>query len=635
MLQDIRDKSQGWIAKAIIGVIVLLLALTGFEAIFRAVSNDGKVATVNGQNISTAEFNNTYQQQRYMLSANGRFDGSPEAVKSLRELVINNLIDYRILIQAADNAKLGYLPTDFIKNSIEKNPLYQTNGQFDYNLFEQDLRNAGYASDQQFVQDQLERTYLTHLQSGIVNANFATQERVQYLAKLLEQTRNFAYKELAASNITDITSEEISNWYEANKDKDSLKTPEQVVLEYIELDRDNFLDNTTVSDKELSDLYARKVVELDKTAVRQRIAHILIPVSANQNEQQAKTKIDAIEAELKQGKDFATVAKEESQDTGTAANGGDLGFVNNDELLDPEAFAPVLATLGNVGDISQPFRSKFGWHIVKLTDLQKAGIPTFDSLREQLAIELKQQKAYEAYLAEQRKLDAAAYENFDNLAQVAEDFNLPLQQTKPFGRQTGYDAITSNEKVIEEAFSDSLLKNGENSTIIEVSPSKSIVIHVKEHLQPANMTLEQATPEIRLALQKEKIQAEGEQLVKDIAAGQVKVDNEWQQFTEVKQPLQLSAQELQKLAIAPEVIEQLFAMPKATNEPSVKGLQLANGNYAVIVLSKVNEFNGSLSAEQQQEYLELANNDSSNKFWEEYRKYLKDNAEIEYFETAE
>lgn len=634
MLQDIRDKSQGWIAIAIIVVLVILLALTGFDAIFRAVTHNDEVATVNGQSISATEFNNTYQQQRYMLSANGQFDGSPEAANSLRKLVIDNLIDYRILIQAADNAKLSYLPPDFIKNSIEKNPLYQTNGQFDYSLFEQDLRNAGYATDQQFVQDQLERTYLTHLQSGMVNANFTTEERVKYLAKLLEQTRNFAYKELAASEVTDITAEEISNWYEANKD--SLKTPEQVILEYIELDKDNFLDKATVSDKELSDLYARKVVELDKTAVRQRIAHILIPVTANQTEQQAKTKIDAIEAELKQGKDFATVAKEESQDTGTASNGGDLGFVNNDELLDPEAFTPVLATLNNVGDISQPFRSKFGWHIVKLTDLQKAGIPTFDSMREQLTAELKQQKTYEAYLAEQRKLDAAAYENFDNLAQVAQDFNLPLQQTKPFGRETGYDAITTNENVVKSAFSDSLLKNGENSTIIEVTPNKSIVIHVKEHLQPAAMTLEQATPEIRLALQKEKIKAQGEQLIKDIAAGQVTVNDDWKKFTEVKQPLQLSPQELQQLAVAPEVIDQLFTMPRATeNKPSVKGLQLANGNYAVIVLSKVNEFEGSLSNEQQQEYVELATNDAANKFWEEYRKYLKDNAEIKYFEPEE
>ncbi len=634
MLQEIRDKSQGWIAKTIIGVIVLLLALTGFEAIFRAVSNDGEVASVNGEGIATAEFNDTYQQHRYILSPNGQFDGTPEATKELKKLVTDNLINYRILVQAATNAGFSYLPEAYIKQAIENNPLYQTNGQFDYSLFEQEIRNYGYGSDKQFVRDQLDRNLLSQLQSGIVDANFVTNDRALYLAKLLEQTRDFSYKELEANKVANISDEEIATWYEDHKD--TLKTPEQVVLEYIELDRNTFLEKTTVSDKELSDLYAKKVVELDKTAVRHRIAHILIPITANQSAEQAKAKIDTIENELKQGKDFATVAKEESQDTGTADKGGDLGFVTTDDLPDPEAFAPVLTTLTKVGDISEPVRSRFGWHIIKLTDIQKAAMPSFESLREQLAIELKQQKAYEAYLAEQRKLDSAAYENYDNLAQVAKDFNLTLKETKPFGRETGYDAITSNDKVIKAAFSESLLKNEENSGIIEVTPNTSIIVHVKEHLQPSNMTLEQATPEIKVALQKEKATSEGEQLVADVKAGKIAVNDTWKAFKSVKQPLQLSAEEFQKLALSPEILESLFSMPKPTGDkPSVYGVTLKNGNYAVIALSKVNEFVGSLSDEDKLQYQTLADNDSANKLWEEYRQYLKDNAEIKYFDSEE
>lgn len=632
MLQEIRDKSQGWIAKTIIGVIVLLLSLTGFEAIFRAVSNDGEVASVNGEGIATADFNDTYQQQRYILSANGQFDGTPEAVKELKKLVTDNLINYRILVQAATNAGFGYLPEAYIKHVIESNPLYQTNGQFDYSLFEQSLRNYGYASDKQFVRDQLERNLLTQLQSGIVDANFVTNDSALYLAKLLQQTRDFSYKELEANQVADITAEDIEQWYQNNKE--TLKTPEQVVLEYVELDRNNFLEQTTVSDKELSDLYAKKVVELDKTAVRHRIAHILIPVASNQTAEQAKTKIDAIANELKQGKDFATVAKEQSQDTGTADKGGDLGFVTTEDLPDPEAFAPVLTTLTKVGDISAPVRSRFGWHIIKLTDIQKAAIPSFDDLRDQLATELKQQKAYEAYLAEQRKLDAAAYENYDNLAQVAKDFNLTLKQTEPFGRETGYDAITANDKVIKAAFSDSLLKNEENSGIIEITPNTSIIVHVKQHLQPSHMTLEQATPTIKIALQKQQTLSDGEQLVAAIKAGKETVNDTWQTFKAVKQPLQLSADELQKLALSPEILESLFAIPKPTaDSPSVHGMALKNGNYAVIALTKVNEFTGTLSDADKMQYETLAANDSANKLWEEYRQYLKDNAEIKYFDN--
>lgn len=631
MLQQIRDKSQGWIAKVIIGIIVLLFALTGFDAIFRAVSHDSDVAVVNGEGITRQEFSSVLEQQKYRLRATGEFDDSPEMTTKLNKLVVDNLVNYRILMQAAQNAGFGYLPEAFITQSIQYNPLYQTNGQFDYNLFEQDIRSVGYASDKQFVNDQLEQRFLQQLQSGISLPAIATDDDVMRLASLFEQTRDFAYYPIDASKITSVSDEEIKTWYESHKD--TLKTPEQVVLEYVELNRDKFLDKVTISDEELKALYTKKVVDLDKAAVRQRIAHILIPVTAKITDEQAKAKVAEIAAELKQGKDFAALAKQYSQDTGTANKGGDLGFVTDEELPDPIAFASALQSLDKVGDVSEPVRSQFGWHLIKLTDKQKAVIPSFESQRQSLAEELKQQKAFELYLAEQKRLDSAAFENFDGLDQVAKDFDLTLKTTQPFGKNEGYDAVTASNKVVKEAFSPSLIEDKENSSIIEVSPNLSVIIRVKEHLQPSVMTIEQATPIIKKQLQADKAKLEGERLIAELKAGKVDTvinGEHWKELKNVKHPIQNDPNAGE---VDAEVIETVFSTPKPVDEKGqASGIALQNGNYVVTYLTKVNDFKGPLSDEDKAKYQQLATVTSGNKLWDEYQKYLQEKAEIKYID---
>lgn len=631
MLQELRDKSQGWIAKVIIAVIVLLFALTGFDAIFRAVGHSDEVATINGKGLSKALYNATYEQQQYILSANGQFDGSVEAKENLRKTVMENLVNYQILIQAADNAGFGYLPVQFVEQIIQNNPLYQNNGKFDYELFKESIRNYGYSSEAQFIQDQLEKYYLTQLQSGIVSADFATNNEVLALADLINQTRDFSYKELDASTIDNITKEEISAWYE--KHKETLKTPEQVVLEYILLNKNDFLNNVSISDQELTNLYAKKVNDLQEVASRKRIAHILIPVTATQKEADAKAKIEDIAKKLKEGADFATLAKEDSQDLGTAKNGGDLGYLNSEDLPD-QALAPVVNQLNKVGELSNPVRSKYGWHIIKLVAVDEPAIPSFISLKNGLTDELKQQKAAELYLNAQRELDGLAYENYDSLSSVAEQLKLSLDTTKPFARDAGYDELTKNEKLIKEAFSENLLKGEENSSIIELSPDRSVVIRVKQHLEPKMMTLEQATPVIVKALQTEKIKAEGEKLIADVEAGKVSVKN-WKTFDNVQQPIKLllAGGVQQKTAVAPEVLDKVFSTPHPIdNKPGLQGLTLSNGNYAIIAVTKVNPFDGTLTDEQKDQYQSIVETGYVNNFWGEYQKYLKDKAEVKYFD---
>lgn len=631
MLQEIRNKSQGWIAKTIIAVIVLIFALTGFEAIFRAVGHGDEVASIDGQGISKQLFEDTYKQQAYILRVNNQFDDSDEAKQKLQELVLNNLINYQLLIQAADKAGFAYLPIAFVRQVIENNPVYQTDGRFDLSLFQQDIMAQGYATENSFVQDFLNRVYLSQLQSGIVNAGFVTEQQVQYFASLLMQTRDFSYKEIQAADIDDVTPEEISAWYENNKD--TLKTSEQVVLQYIELNKQDFINKIVVPDEELQALYTNKVAALQAMPERKRLAHILIPVTSTQSDEIAKAKAEEIAKQLKAGKSFATLAKENSADTGTADIGGDLGFVNVDDLPDPEAFAPVLSTLNKAGDISQPVRSKFGWHLIELTDIQKTAIPSFESMQAELTHQLQQQKGANNYQEAQGNLNNVAYENYDSLTGVADQLKLELKETKPFARTEGYDALTKNDKLLQTAFSKDLLKGDENSQIIELTPDTSVVIRVKEHLEPKLMTLEQATPIIKLKLQEEHAALLGKQLIADVRSGKESIDD-WKSFTDVQQPLALQLMNNgSEPPVAKEVIEKLFSTPQPIDaKPTVSGVKLANGNYGVIVLTKVNTFEGKLTKAEEARYMILIGNNTNSNLLSEYQNYIKANAKIKYFD---
>ncbi|MDC6684662.1 peptidylprolyl isomerase, partial [Leclercia adecarboxylata] len=146
--------------------------------------------------------------------------------------------------------------------------------------------------------------------------------------------------------------------YETNADR--FRTPEQVIVEYVELKKESFFDQVEASDEELQDLYQQQIANLDE---QRRAAHILIETGGELSDEEAKAKIEEIAARVKGGEDFAAIAKEVSQDPGSANEGGDLGFAGTG-VYDP-AFEDALYAL-NEGEVSAPIQSEFGWHIIKL-----------------------------------------------------------------------------------------------------------------------------------------------------------------------------------------------------------------------------------------------------------------------------
>lgn len=619
MLQNIRDNSQGWIAKTIIGIIVMLLALTGFEAIFNAASNNQNAAEVNGEEISRYDLDQAMNMQRRQLAQQlGQdFDASLLDDRLLRDSALGSLIDRMLLLQSAKSANFAF-SSEALDQLILQTPEFQVDGAFSAARFDQVIQQMGY-SRLQFRQLLEQEMLIGQLRAGISGTGFVTDQQVDNFARLEMQTRDFATLTLPAQQeAIEVGDEQIKEYYEANADR--FRTPEQVIVEYVELKKESFFDQVEVSDEELQELYQKQIANL---AEQRRAAHILIETGGELSDDEAKAKIDEIATRVKNGDDFAAVAKEASQDPGSASEGGDLGFAGPG-VYDP-AFEDALYAL-NEGEVSAPVKSEFGWHIIKLLGVQSPEVPAFESLKPQLVRELKAQQVEQRFVETSKQLEDSAFEASD-LAQPAQELGLMVQTTEAFGRDGG-EGITANRQVIQAAFSDEVLVDGANSSVIELDPDTSITLRVKEHLKPAAIPLadvrEDIVQQLQRSLAAEAARAKGEQLLADLRKGQQPDDAQWQA---------VEAATRSQEGVAPALLQAVFRMPRPEQQdkPSYSGVALSNGDYAVVRLNGVNEPEAALTDEEKLNYRRFLASRVGQQDFAAFRQKLQAEAEIERF----
>jgi peptidyl-prolyl cis-trans isomerase D len=619
MLQNIRDNSQGWIAKTIIGIIVMLLALTGFEAIFNAASNNQNAAEVNGEEISRYDLDQAMNMQRRQLAQQlGQdFDASLLDDRLLRDSALGSLIDRMLLLQSAKNANFAF-SSEALDQLILQTPEFQVDGAFSAARFDQVIQQMGY-SRLQFRQLLEQEMLIGQLRAGISGTGFVTDQQVDNFARLEMQTRDFATLTLPAQQeAIEVGDEQIKEYYEANADR--FRTPEQVIVEYVELKKESFFDQVEVSDEELQELYQKQIANL---AEQRRAAHILIETGGELSDDEAKAKIDEIATRVKNGDDFAAVAKEASQDPGSANEGGDLGFAGPG-VYDP-AFEDALYAL-NEDEVSAPVKSEFGWHIIKLLGVQSPEVPAFESLKPQLVRELKAQQVEQRFVETSKQLEDSAFEASD-LAQPAQELGLMVQTTEAFGRDGG-EGITANRQVIQAAFSDEVLVDGANSSVIELDPDTSIALRVKEHLKPAAIPLadvrEDIVQQLQRSLAAEAARAKGEQLLADLRKGQQPDDAQWQA---------VEAATRSQEGVAPALLQAVFRMPhpEQQDKPSYSGVALSNGDYAVVRLNGVNEPEAALTDEEKLNYRRFLASRVGQQDFAAFRQKLQAEAEIERF----
>ena len=617
MLQNIRDRSQGWIAKVIIGFIILLMALTGFEAIIRATGHQGAVALVNGDEIKQTELAQAVEMQRRQLQQQlGQgFDPSTLDDRLLRESALKALIDKQLLLQSAKADRFAF-SEQALDQLILNTPEFQTEGRFDPQRFDQAVRQMNY-NRLQFRDLLRDEMLIGQLRAGIIGSNFVTDADIEAFAALERQTRDFALRTVKASpaGITP-TQDEIQAYYDSHKN--AFMTPEQVVIEYVELKKDAFLAKAKVDESRLQAAYKSEIANLSE---QRDAAHILIEVNDKQNDEQAKAKIQQIQERLKKGEDFAKLAKEFSQDPGSAANGGDLGFAGRG-VYDP-AFEEALYALAPQ-QVSAPVRTSFGWHLIKLQGVQAPEVPTLASVRPRLEQQLKAEDADRLFVEAGRKLESSAYESSD-LGQPAQELGLQVKTSAPFGREGG-EGLTANRQVIEAAFSEDVLRNGANSTALQLDPETLVVIRDKEHRTLQLQPLDAVRKEIVTRLTQEKAAAvakqTGEQQLKTLREGGKAVAGDWRT---------VEAATRNQEGIDPQVLQAAFRMAKPEGDkPSYAGVSLQNGDFVLIRLQGVGVPKEALSAEDKALYRRYLASRAGQVDFAAYRRALDAKAEIKH-----
>ncbi|WGK88785.1 MULTISPECIES: SurA N-terminal domain-containing protein [Pseudomonas] len=623
MLQNIRDNSQGWIAKTIIGVIVALMALTGFDAIFQATTHRNDAAKVNGEEISQNELSQAVDMQRRQLMQQlGKdFDASLLDEKMLRESALKGLIDRKLLLQGAENSKFAFSEAA-LDQVILQTPEFQVDGKFSSERFDQVIRQLGY-SRMQFRQMLAQEMLIGQLRAGLAGSGFVTDAQVLAFARLEKQTRDFATLNVKADPAAvKLTDDEVKAYYDEHAKE--FMTPDQVIIDYLELKKSSFFDQVAVKDEDLQAAYQKEIANLSE---QRRAAHILIEVNGKVTEAQAKAKIEEVQARLAKGEKFEALAKEFSQDPGSANNGGDLGYAGPG-VYDP-AFETALYALAK-DQVSAPVRTDFGFHLIKLLGVEAPEVPTFASLKDKLTRELKTQQVEQRFVEATKQLEDSSFESSD-LAQPAQDLKLTVHTSKPFGREGG-DGVAANRAVIAAAFSPEVLDEGANSTAIELDPETVIVLRAKEHLKPAQLPLESVSAAIRGQLAKEHASAAAKTKADELIAG----------LREGKTPLDkaidgqswkvTAAANRAQEGIDPTVLQALFRMPKpvAKDKPTFSSVTLADGSLVIVRLNGVNEAAAPTDEEKAQYRRFLASRIGQQDF-AAYRKQLEAEADIKRF----
>ncbi|MCJ7453690.1 MAG: SurA N-terminal domain-containing protein [Steroidobacteraceae bacterium] len=493
MLQQIRDKISGWFAWVFLGAIAVVFVFWGirFESGPMAAA-----AKVNGESIPVEQVRRAWQQRQTELQQATRDELPAALVNAEQTKLLNEFIDREVLIQHA--TKMGYRVSDLvIAREIEAIPALQVDGKFSRDRYAALLAAQG-RSETQFEQDFRRDVQIAQLRNGIAISSFATPGELGRRLALEGETRDIDYFTIAAASFAEqvaVSSGEVQAYYDANKA--SFVTPETVSLQYVSIKAADVAATVEVTDEALHEYYDQVAQERYQDPERRRARHMLIEAGAD--DAAARSKADEVLAKAKAGEDFGKLASEYSDDPGSKAQGGELGWATRQSFVQP--FADALFAM-QVGEISDPVKTQFGYHVIQLEEVQPARQRSFDEVRAELEAEYRAEQAQSQFYEKSQSLADDAFASLTELESVAQQHGLTLETVAVFTRQGG-GSFDGNRKVIDAVFSDEVLQERQNSPAINVTDDEVAVFRVTDHKPAAPRPLEEVRTEIEAALREQ------------------------------------------------------------------------------------------------------------------------------------
>lgn len=567
----------------LIVLIVPPFALFGVDWYFRGSDSADQVARVGSTRITQQEFGQALRQRQEQLRQmmGGKADQAMLDSAEVRRAVLDQLIDERVSYTAALKSGMN-VPIAELRSVIGEIPAFKDEkGNFSPERYRELLRAQG-MTEGGFEASVRKEMIINRNRDLFAGTAFLPNAVVDRLYRLRKQQREVSQLVLEPGQYAGqvkVSDDEVKAFYAAHKQEFEL--PEKVKLEYVMLTQEAAQKQVSVTPDDLKKAYDERGQQQQKPEER-HASHILIAVPQSATPEQkskAKEKAQALFDQAKKSpKSFAELAKKNSEDPGSAVEGGDLGWSPRGRMVKP--FDEALFAM-KAGDIVGPIETQFGYHIIKLNEIKASEVPSFETLKPKLEDELRKSKAARLFAQEADEFANLVYDQPESLKPAIEKFKLTPQTTGWVTRQGGDMPLLNNEKLMRSIFSDTVIKRHQNTEAVEVAPNIIIAGRVLEHEPAKQRPIEEVRPQIVAALTQEKAgemaRKEGEALLEKLRTGG-EAGAKWS-------PSQMVSRETRE-GLHPEAAAAVFAAD-ASKLPAYVGITAPGGRYVVYRVSKV------------------------------------------------
>ena len=574
MLDSFRTNMRG-IALGIVIFIGAIFAFSGTGSLL-TVANVETAIVVNDVNISENDVVRAIlSQKRRILGENEGLDPGVLDDEMLRPGVIEQLITRQLFAQDSMGQNLTFSQQD-ITNIILDIEGFQSEGKFDQNLYRFAIQQQGYTSAN--FNDVLKKDMVVQqLVTGLSSTAFTTNTELSALAGVTEQQRNYYYLRLPVQGIEDLielSDTQVDDYYQNNRAV--FTTDAQVRIDYIELNSDLLMDVSAISEDQVLARFEEEAENRDLAESRQA-AHILLSEPTPEGIEEIQTKLNA-------GVDFAVLAKDYSEDFGSADSGGDLGYTSGDTF--PEAFEVALAGL-EIGQVSEPVNTDAGTHFIKLLDIQQQTYELSEQ-RSRIERELIKESTSNLLVEKLQNLKELSF-NAESLTEVARAVGLEKKTSEPFS-QTGGAGISAFPAVVKAAFSSEVVDDQYASEVLELGDGKYLVLKLNEYIDARQQELAEVRDRVVQLVadqeSKNQLAEQGGALLARVIAGEsietvAKSENlNWQVVIDGTRRANSANSE---------IAQKVFSLPRPLTESIVEGFYLSNGDFVVASLTEVTE----------------------------------------------
>jgi peptidyl-prolyl cis-trans isomerase D len=591
MLQAINDKLKRtrWLGAVLLGLLGVIFALWGAYGVvnisFSAVDYGLKV---NDERISAETLNRAWQerQAQYQQSLNGA--EMTEAQKSLlQKQLIDEYVRRTLLRQRSEQA--GYRATDAqVRQAVLSEPAFQVEGKYDPRVARGMLAQLG-MTEEGFLAERRQTLQIGQLSQAVQLSDFLTPPELARIYALENEQRELRFALLPPDHFqaaVKIDDTKIKSWYDSHPN--DYMSPESVRLEYAEMQLDSIASQITVTPENLQAYYDKNQSRYGEVEKR-HAHHILIALPAGADattDAAALAKAQMVVAQLKSGKDFADLSKQYSADPGSATRGGDLGWADKTTYV--ASFADALFAM-QPGQISDPVKTQYGYHVIRLDEIRPAHVRTLSDAHAQIEGEYRHDQASEIFGDREEQLQQKLESNAGgDLDALAKQFGLQTGEIKDFTRTSGGAPLGSKQDLIRAVFNDDVISSGKIAGPVALADDHLVVFKVLEHHAPAPLPLAQVHDQVVAAIRKSEstlaARAAADDAVKRLQAGTA--------FDEVVKSLGVSAAPAAFIGrsdpqLPVQVRQATFAAPRPEGKAVYSAVTLDNGGAAVLAITAI------------------------------------------------